>query len=62
VVVSDHSKIGRPALMHLCELAVIDTMIVDAGVPVEQRHMLEEAGIRLIVAGEPSNGDKRDAP
>src|SRR5262249_29880954 len=31
VVVADHTKIGRPALAFLCELATVDTLIVDAG-------------------------------
>lgn len=51
VVVADHTKIGRPALAQLCELAAIDTMIVDAGVPPELRRQLAES-VRLIVAGE----------
>jgi DeoR/GlpR family transcriptional regulator of sugar metabolism len=52
VVVADHLKIGRPALAFLCELSAIDTLIVDAGITPEQRRMIEEAGVRLIVAGE----------
>jgi DeoR/GlpR family transcriptional regulator of sugar metabolism len=52
VVVADHTKIGRPALANLCDLSAIDTLIVYAGVPADQRRALEEAGIRLIVAGE----------
>ena len=31
VVVADHTKIGRQALAFLCELAAIDTLIVDRG-------------------------------
>ena len=31
VVVADHTKIGRQALAFLCELAAIDTLIVDGG-------------------------------
>ena len=52
VVLVDHSKIGRPALTTLCELADIDTLIVDAGITAEQRELLRDAGPRLIVAGE----------
>jgi DeoR/GlpR family transcriptional regulator of sugar metabolism len=52
VVVADHTKVGRPALAFLCELADIDTLIVDAGLDAGQRAMLERADIRLIVAGE----------
>ncbi|MBY0524802.1 MAG: DeoR/GlpR family DNA-binding transcription regulator [Gemmataceae bacterium] len=55
VVLADHSKVGRPALAFLCELNAIDTMIVDAGITTEQRHLLTDAGPRLIVAGEKNN-------
>ena len=59
VVVADHTKIGRPALSLLCELATIDTLIVDAGIAAEQRKALEGAGICLIVAGDSSkNGEE----
>ena len=36
VVVADHTKIGRQALAFLCELAAIDTIIVDRGIKPEQ--------------------------
>ena len=52
VVVADHTKIGRQALAFLCELSAIDTLIVDSGLSPEQRELLEQAGVRLIVAGE----------
>jgi DeoR/GlpR family transcriptional regulator of sugar metabolism len=52
VVLVDHTKIGRPALASLCELAAVDTLIVDAGITPEQRQLLADAGPRLIVAGE----------
>jgi DeoR family fructose operon transcriptional repressor len=55
VVLADHTKIGRPALAALCELSAIDTLIVDGAITPEQRKMLEEAGPRLIVAGEANN-------
>jgi DeoR/GlpR family transcriptional regulator of sugar metabolism len=52
VVVADHTKIGRPALAFLCELGEVDTLIVDAGLTAEQRRLLEQNDVRLIVAGE----------
>jgi len=55
VVAVDHTKIGRPALAFLCETAAIDTLIVDAATSAEQRKLLEEAGPRLIVAGDKSD-------
>jgi DeoR family fructose operon transcriptional repressor len=51
VVVADHTKLGRQALAFLCELSAVDTLIVDAGITIEQRRLVEEAGPRLVVAG-----------
>jgi DeoR/GlpR family transcriptional regulator of sugar metabolism len=56
VVVADHTKFGRQALAFLCEPAAVDTLIVDAGVSAEQRALVENAGPRLIVAGDPADG------
>lgn len=52
VVVADHTKIGRQALAFLCELSALDTLIVDNGLSQLQRDLLDQAGVRLIVAGE----------
>ena len=52
VVVADHTKIGRQALAFLCELSAVDTLIVDSGLTQQQRDLLDQAGVRLIVAGE----------
>ena len=52
-VVADHTKIGRQTLAFLCELSAVDTFIVDRGVKPEQRTLIEQADVRLIVAGEP---------
>jgi DeoR/GlpR family transcriptional regulator of sugar metabolism len=58
VVVVDHTKIGRQALTFLCELAAIDTMIVDKGIQPEQRRLIEQAEVRLLVAGEPDQTEE----
>jgi DeoR/GlpR family transcriptional regulator of sugar metabolism len=50
VVVADHTKIGRPALAFLCELATIDTLIVDDRLGAEQKKMLDQTDVRVIVA------------
>jgi len=52
VVVADHTKIGRPALAFLSELKEVDTLIVDSNLKREQRQLLKQSGVRLIVAGE----------
>jgi DeoR/GlpR family transcriptional regulator of sugar metabolism len=51
VVVADHTKVGRPALAFLCELATVDTLIVDAGLSDEQRGLLDQSAVRVLVAG-----------
>jgi DeoR family fructose operon transcriptional repressor len=50
VVVADHSKIGRQALAFLCELAAVDTLIVDKGLSATQQQLVDKAEARLIVA------------
>jgi DeoR/GlpR family transcriptional regulator of sugar metabolism len=50
VVLADHTKFGKQALAHLCELGAIDTLISDGGLATEHRQMVEEAGVRMIVA------------
>lgn len=51
VVLADHTKISRQALTFLCPLSDVDTLIVDAKIQPDQRALIEEAEIRLIVAG-----------
>jgi DeoR/GlpR family transcriptional regulator of sugar metabolism len=58
VVVADHTKFGRQALAFLCELAEIDTLIVDRPLPAEQRSWAEQAGTRLVVAGDQEAGSE----
>ncbi len=56
VVVADHTKVGRQALAFLCELSAIDTLIVDAELTDAQRQLLEQADVRLLIAGAQTNG------
>jgi DeoR family transcriptional regulator, fructose operon transcriptional repressor len=56
VVVADHTKIGRQALAFLCELASVDTLIVDKALSPAQRELVDKADARLIVAG---NGEEK---
>ena len=50
VVLADSTKFSRRSSLILCPLARVDTVITDEGI--EDRHaaMLEEAGVRLVVA------------
>jgi DeoR/GlpR family transcriptional regulator of sugar metabolism len=60
VVVADHAKIGRQALAFLCELSTIDTLIVDVGLTQAQRELIEQAGVRVILAGEKEAAKKNE--
>jgi DeoR/GlpR family transcriptional regulator of sugar metabolism len=51
VVVADHTKVGRPALAFLCDLATIDTLIVDSRLSDEQHELLDQTDVRVIIAG-----------
>ena len=59
VVVADHTKIGRQALAHLCNLTDIDTLIVDNQLSAAQRDLLRQNDVRLLVAGDPEVRDQR---
>lgn len=50
VVVSDSSKLGHPALAHLCELEKVDRMVIDSGINNEWRQTFQQAGIELTIA------------
>jgi DeoR/GlpR family transcriptional regulator of sugar metabolism len=51
VVVADHTKVGRQALAFLCELAAIDTLIVDHALSEAQRTLLDQNDVRVLLAG-----------
>lgn len=51
VILADHSKFGRHALTLLCPLGDVDTLVVDGGLAEGDRRWVEEAGVRLMVAG-----------
>ncbi len=55
VVLADHTKIGRKALAYLCNLSDIDLLIVDNRLSAEQRELLQQNDVRLVVAGEAEN-------
>jgi DeoR family fructose operon transcriptional repressor len=56
VVVADHTKVGRQALAFLCKLSEIDTLIVDDQLTAGQRETIDQASVRLLLAGAPGNG------
>ena len=54
VVVSDSSKLGHSALARLCGLDEVDCLVIDSGIRPEWRSVIEQAGIKLVIAGEPA--------
>ena len=58
VVLAGHTKIGQKALVFLCELPAIDTLIVDRGIDPKQRALIAQADVKLIVAGEPAQAEE----
>src|SRR5438132_125325 len=62
VVVADRTKIGRQALAFLCDLSTIDTLVVDAGLTQAQRELIEQAGVKLLQAGDKQTSSHSAAP
>ena len=56
VVVADHTKIGRQALAFLCELAEVDTLIVDDHLTPAQRALIDGSDAHLILARDENDG------
>ncbi len=51
IVVADSSKFGHSSLAHLCGLSEIDMLVVDGGIGAAWQTRLNNAGVRLIIAG-----------
>lgn len=49
IVVADHSKFGRSAMVHVAPLSEIDEVVSDSGLSAEFRQMLSEQGVRCTV-------------
>ncbi len=52
VVVADHTKMGKQAIAFLCDLSAIDTLIVDRPVAETHHRWIENAQVRLLIAGQ----------
>jgi DeoR family ulaG and ulaABCDEF operon transcriptional repressor len=50
ILLVDSSKFGNPSGIVVCPLDRVDILITDSGIGAEQRAMIENAGIALIVA------------
>lgn len=50
IIVTDHSKFGRTALVKVCDFTGFDTLITERAPPKDLGAALERAGMRLILA------------
>jgi DeoR family ulaG and ulaABCDEF operon transcriptional repressor len=50
VVLVDSSKFNGPSGNVVCSLSEIDVIVTDEGITTDQRKMVEDAGVRLIIA------------
>ena len=56
VVVACHTKIGRQAVPYVCKLDEVDALIVDDHLTAEQQALIDQAAVRLVLAGASGNG------
>jgi DeoR family transcriptional regulator, fructose operon transcriptional repressor len=50
IVVADHTKFGRGAMIHLAPLEVADTVVSDSALPPHYKEMLESRGVKVLIA------------
>jgi DeoR family fructose operon transcriptional repressor len=50
VIVADHSKFGRDAMIHVAPLADIDQIVTDGGISPEFQQMLKENDVECVIA------------
>jgi DeoR family ulaG and ulaABCDEF operon transcriptional repressor len=51
IVLVDSSKFTGPSGHVVCRLDEIDTVVTDSGISAQHKKMLENAGIRVVIAG-----------
>ena len=49
IVVADHTKFGRNAMIHLAPLDVADYLVSDVGLAEEYQEMLREQGVEVLL-------------
>ncbi|MGE0211466.1 MAG: DeoR/GlpR family DNA-binding transcription regulator [Parvibaculaceae bacterium] len=50
LIVTDHSKFGRRALIKVCDFGDFDTLVTDRAPPADLAAMLSQAGVETVVA------------
>ena len=50
IVLADSSKIGKRGFARICDIADVDILITDSGIPMDIRRKIEDLGVKLIIA------------
>ena len=50
IVLADSSKIGKRGFARICDIADVDVLISDSGMPMDIRRKIEDLGVTLIIA------------
>jgi DeoR family transcriptional regulator, fructose operon transcriptional repressor len=50
VVLTDHTKVGEEDAVRFAPIEEVDVLVTDAGLPLEDRELLQDAGVELVVA------------
>jgi DeoR family transcriptional regulator of aga operon len=50
MIIADHSKFGRDAMVHLAPLSAANTVVSDNGLAPEYRELLAVSGVDLLTA------------
>jgi DeoR family glycerol-3-phosphate regulon repressor len=50
IIVADHTKFGRNAMVHVADVAEVDQIISDRDLTPEHRQLLDERGISYLLA------------
>jgi DeoR family glycerol-3-phosphate regulon repressor len=49
VIVADHSKFGRDAMIRVADLSDVDQVVTDNGLDQESQQMLKENGVEFVL-------------
>ena len=50
IIVADHTKFGRNAMIHVADLTELHQIISDSNLAPEHRQLLDERGVRYLLA------------
>jgi DeoR/GlpR family transcriptional regulator of sugar metabolism len=50
IIVADHTKFGKAAMVHLAQLDAADIVVSDADLAPEHQQMLKSKGIQVLIA------------